>query len=164
MIWTFQSHVYCQQMSYQYHSSVADNIFALQKHVMKPYSRKNCLTYNQKIFNYRITRARINIECAFGLLQNKWGVLQRNYAFKLKTYENIIMALLCLHNMIITTQLENNIHQNDLEEVNIDGNDPDKDMEDNEIEVHVHSERQRSILAQYFVSNEGSVPWQDKYI
>ena len=85
---------------------VADNIFALQKHLMKPFKWTNILNYTQKVYNYRITRARINIECAFGILVSKWAVLQKDHSFNLKTFEKIIITLLCLHNMLITSELE----------------------------------------------------------
>ena len=134
---------------------VCDNIFALQ-HPLKPYNRRRVLTHTNKIFNYRITRARINIECAFGLLQNKWAILQQDHAFNLHTFQNIIIALLCMHNMLITIDLEDNGNEDDIYE--------EMEEEECEVEVNVQSERQRDILAEYFVSEEGSVSWQDQYI
>lgn len=32
---------------------IGDDIFALQKHLMKPYNRNGVLSHEQKIFNYR---------------------------------------------------------------------------------------------------------------
>ena len=134
---------------------VADNIFALQKHLMKPYSRGN-LTYSQKIYNYRISRARLTIECSFGLLTTKWAFLQRKYGFKLSTFENTIIAVLCLHNLCITRKLEENDEQYRY---------PIQDDEENdEKDVNLPSYRQRQLLEEYFLTIEGSVPWQDQCI
>ena len=141
---------------------VADNIFALQKHLMKPYSRKSVLNHTQKVFNYRITRARINIECAFGLLERKWAVLQKDHAFNLQTFQSMIIALLCLHNMFITHKLEDGANNDLYQETMQEEGDEEMEQED-EFELNMESVHQRNILAKYFVS-EGSVSWQDAYI
>lgn len=55
---------------------VGDEAFGLSKHVMRPYGGKN-LDVLQKIFNYRLSRARRYVECAFGILANKWRIFHR---------------------------------------------------------------------------------------
>ena len=45
---------------------VGDEAFGLS-HVMRPYPQKN-LSIKKSIFNYRLTRARRMVECAFGML------------------------------------------------------------------------------------------------
>ena len=61
-----------------------------------------------------------------------------------------------MHNMLITIDLEDNGNEDDIYE--------EMEEEECEVEVNVQSERQRDILAEYFVSEEGSVSWQDQYI
>lgn len=139
---------------------IGDNIFALHKHFLKPYNHRNNLTYREKVYNYRFKRARLSIECAFGILTNKWMILQRSHAFSLETFETIIIALLCLHNLSITNKLEENIDKNYNE---VYGRDDFNEEEDINAEV-VNARQQRELLAQYFVSEEGAVPWQDQYI
>ncbi|KAL4715428.1 hypothetical protein ACJJTC_015331 [Scirpophaga incertulas] len=53
---------------------VGDEAFALSRHIMRP--RRN-LSVKQRVFNYRLTRARRIIECTFGILANKWRILHR---------------------------------------------------------------------------------------
>ncbi|XP_075178236.1 uncharacterized protein LOC142250060 [Anomaloglossus baeobatrachus] len=44
-----------------------DDAFQLSTHVLKPYSRRN-ITEERKEFNFRLSRARRLVECAFGIL------------------------------------------------------------------------------------------------
>lgn len=53
---------------------VADEAFALHKNLLRPYPGRG-LTDKRRIFNYRLSRARRTVECAFGVLSNKWRVL-----------------------------------------------------------------------------------------
>lgn len=45
---------------------VGDEAFALDGDLLRPYGGKN-LSYEQKIFNYRLSRARRYIECTFSI-------------------------------------------------------------------------------------------------
>ena len=58
------------------------------------------------MFNYRLSRARLVVECAFGILTKKWKILESAIDFKLQTTETIVMALICLHNFIITEETD----------------------------------------------------------
>lgn len=49
---------------------VGDEAFGLSKHVMRPFAGSS-LTIKQRVFNYRLTRARRFVECCFGILANK---------------------------------------------------------------------------------------------
>lgn len=55
---------------------VADEAFALGEHMLRPYGRQN-LNEGKKIFNYRLTRSRRMVECAFGMMASKWRILHR---------------------------------------------------------------------------------------
>lgn len=54
----------------------------------------------------RLSKARQTIECAFGILANRFQILQNKMAFKLKTSIAVVQALVCPHNFIITRELE----------------------------------------------------------
>ena len=51
---------------------IGDIAFALNARVMKPFAAAP-LEQNERVFNYRLSRARQCIENAFGILANRWG-------------------------------------------------------------------------------------------
>lgn len=57
---------------------VGDDAFALKTHLLKPYGGTN-LTKAQKIFNYRLSRARRIVENAFGILASRFRIFQKHY-------------------------------------------------------------------------------------
>ena len=132
---------------------VADEIFKMNNHLLKPYSRRRVLTYEQKIFNYRLKRARLTIECAFGILTSRYRVLRDSLKFDVGTSKLIVASTVCLHNYILTTSAAQ-VDNEDLNHLN---------------HVYHLGERmaplvQRNLLSQYFTSPVGAVHWQDECI
>lgn len=78
---------------------VGDEAFALSKFVLRPYPSRN-LPVKQRIFNYRLSRARRMIECTFGILANKWRILHRPLDTNLEFTDFIIKACCMLHNFV----------------------------------------------------------------
>uniref|UniRef100_A0A803JGL8 DDE Tnp4 domain-containing protein n=1 Tax=Xenopus tropicalis TaxID=8364 RepID=A0A803JGL8_XENTR len=50
---------------------VGDEAFGLTENVMRPYPGSQ-RSVPKRLFNYRLSRARCMVECAFGILSNKW--------------------------------------------------------------------------------------------
>lgn len=73
--------------------------------MITPYSRRGVLTPSQRVFNYRQSRARRIIECSFGLLKSKWSVYEKPIGLQVDATEKVILATLCLHNFLITLEL-----------------------------------------------------------
>ena len=133
---------------------VADEIFALSNNILKPYKRSLQLTYEQKVFNYRLKRARLTIECAFGMLTSKFQILRQSLNFNLSTSKSIVVATVCLHNYIIARNLPrtcntvNKYYNNNVEFP----------------EQRINPVNQRNIISQYCSAAVGAVPWQNQYL
>ncbi|CAJ1940940.1 unnamed protein product [Cylindrotheca closterium] len=57
-------------------------------------------------FNFYLSSCRIYIECAFGELVMRWGILWRTLHFRLKKCMEIIRVCMLLHNFILDHQEE----------------------------------------------------------
>ena len=79
---------------------VADDAFALKPYLMKPYAMRN-LTPTQRVFNYRLSRARRVVENAFGQLSQRFRVFGRPIPLAPIKVEKIVMASCCLHNYLL---------------------------------------------------------------
>lgn len=88
------------------HVIVADEAFPLNTYLMRPYAKRNGLIDQQRVFNYRFSRARLCIENTFGILMSRWHILHRYLCFSVKNAEDIIKALVCLHNFIMSSNNE----------------------------------------------------------
>lgn len=73
---------------------LGDDAFPLCKRIMKPYSGKN-VDKDQRICNYRLSRARRCIENSFGILSWKWMCLQRTILSKPESAQKIVFGLHC---------------------------------------------------------------------
>lgn len=78
---------------------LGDNAFALNKNFMKPFPFKN-INYEQRVYNYRLSRARRVVENAFGILASRFRVLRRPLDVDLDTVDAIVMACCALHNYL----------------------------------------------------------------
>ncbi|XP_065316082.1 uncharacterized protein LOC135924878 [Gordionus sp. m RMFG-2023] len=81
------------------HVILGEGGYPLKRYLMKPYIRNN--DDNNKIFNYRLSRARRVVECSFGVLTSKWRILLNKVEVSLPVFENIIKACCILHNIIL---------------------------------------------------------------
>lgn len=81
---------------------VADEAFKLTTRIMKPYGCKSETA--EKIFNYRLSRARRVVENAFGMLSNRFRVLQTEINLPVEKVQNIVLATCALHNFIRQTE------------------------------------------------------------
>lgn len=87
---------------------VGDDIFPLKPWLMKPYPGRN-LDECQRVYNYRLSRARRTIENAFGILAAKWRIFRRAIRANVDLVEKAVQATVCLHNYLRLTENANYI-------------------------------------------------------
>ena len=68
---------------------------------MKPYPCRN-QSRAQRIYNYRLSRARRVVENAFGILANRWRVFLTHINLAPETVEQLVLAACALHNYLRT--------------------------------------------------------------
>ena len=85
---------------------IGDEIFPLKEWLMIPYPGK--LPEEERVYNYRHSRARRVIENAFGILRARWRIFGRPIKASVKNTEKIVLSAICLHNYL--RQTENSLY------------------------------------------------------
>ncbi|XP_060803670.1 uncharacterized protein LOC132902483 [Amyelois transitella] len=80
---------------------IADEGLPLLNNLIRPYPGKH-LREEQRVFNYRLSRARRYVECAFGIFANKWRVFHRPLNVQYNFATDIIKACCVLHNFVVS--------------------------------------------------------------
>lgn len=159
---------------------VGDEAFPLGIHMMRPYGRAYRLYGDrERIFNYRLSRARRTIENTFGIMVSRWRILRRDLCCTPKTAEEIVKAIVCLHNFLMVA--EDNVIPSRrtycpaffLDREGTDGHIIEGDWRRDiyrgpVIDIGrlgsnnptVRADAQRNILRDYFCSDVGQIPWQ----
>lgn len=79
---------------------LADEAYPLLPYLIVPYERQN-LTEEMRNYNKRLSRARMTVECAFGILYSKWRILSKSIETDVKVADNIVKCVCVLQNTII---------------------------------------------------------------
>jgi hypothetical protein len=137
---------------------VADDAFPLREGIMKPFPHRN-LEGKQRIFNYRLSRARRCVENAFGIMASKFRVYLNHMCIAPDKVDKVVLATCVLHNMMRTISPKKYGPQKDAMQA----------YEQNNIPGAVARSRRsatfsgkywRDVLCNYFNSPVGAVPWQ----
>lgn len=132
---------------------VGDEAFGLNKHIMRPFGGRN-LSTQQKVYNYRLSRARRYVECAFGIMANKWRIFHRPINVSYDFATDIVKACCVLHNFVVE---RDGIRQKEKLTISIDDDFyPLQTQNDAESSASII----RDQFASYFISNRGALPWQ----
>ena len=81
---------------------IGDEAVALKQWMQRPISGRE-LPEDQRIFNYRLSRARRVIENPFGILAARWHIFHRPIQGSVGTVQSITQAAVCLHNYLRQT-------------------------------------------------------------
>lgn len=79
---------------------LGDSAFPLQSWLMKPYTNA-VLSKEQRNFNYRLSRARMVTEGAYGQMKGRWRVLLRKSESEVDQVKTTALACIVLHNICI---------------------------------------------------------------
>lgn len=130
---------------------VSDEAFALTENVLRPYPNKN-LTGQQRVFNYRLSRARRSVECTFGIMANTWRIFHRPLDVKPEFCDVIVKACCILHNYVKKHEGVN--FEETLYEC------PMNDIDRVGTRCNMRGKTVRDHFASYFTSPQGAVSWQ----
>ncbi|GFO37591.1 protein antagonist of like heterochromatin protein 1 [Plakobranchus ocellatus] len=78
---------------------LGDEAYPLLRNIMRTFPRRG-LDNVRRIYNYRHSRARRTIECAFGVLVGKWSVLKTTLNMLSKNAIKVVLACCVLHNFV----------------------------------------------------------------
>ena len=82
---------------------VGDEAFPLKTYLLKPYAAR-ALDDKTRIFNYRLSKARLIVENAFGILASRFGVFRKPIPLDPDKAEVIVLAACSLHNFLRTNK------------------------------------------------------------
>jgi hypothetical protein len=80
---------------------LADPAYPLLPHVMKEFVGGG-QTMQEQFYGYRLSSARMTIECAFGRLKGRFGCLRRNMDINMKDLPRLVHACFIMHNFCET--------------------------------------------------------------
>ena len=143
---------------------------------MRPYP--GTLDKEQRIFNYRLSRARRTIENAFGILCARWRIFYTPIRAKVENVENFVLACLALHNYLRLTDNASYCPSGFIDSYDDTGN-----LQEGKLRTlavgnegmlllsRVKGSRylnnaveMRNSLRRFLNSEEGSVSWQEEYV
>ncbi|KAG0426697.1 hypothetical protein HPB47_026203 [Ixodes persulcatus] len=87
---------------------LGDEAFPQKPYLMRPYPKRSIKTDADKIFNYRLSRARRVIENAFGILTSRWRILRRRFKANDENVNRYVLASIALHNFLVTQSEDRN--------------------------------------------------------
>lgn len=79
---------------------LASEAFQMCPNLLKPYASRG-LNYKKRIFNYRLARARRMVDCAFGILTEKWRIFTTSVQLLPDALVDVIKACVVLHNFVL---------------------------------------------------------------
>lgn len=78
---------------------IGDSAFQIHTNLLRPFPERG-LTPRRRVFNYRLSRCRRSVECAFGILCNKWRVFHTPILVEPNFVDLITKTCCALHNFV----------------------------------------------------------------
>lgn len=139
---------------------IGDDAFSQSKRLMKPLPG-NRLSTIDRIFNYRISRARRVVENVFGITSAKFRVLRTTQEFDAKIVSIITCSVCALHNFLMDESRETYMEQFDLDLIaNNEANDDNQNNgnnDNNNENVNFDKTQRTNEYKEYFISVDGEM-------
>ncbi|KAJ8882884.1 hypothetical protein PR048_014707 [Dryococelus australis] len=133
---------------------VGDEAFDLSTQMQRPYGGKN-MSREKKTYNYHFSRERHCIQCSFGILTNKWCIFRKALNINVHDAATLVTACCALHNFV-----------RERDGVDFDCTLSIIGLEEGDALIQPanmpYALTIREKFAQYFSSEEGSLPWQHR--
>lgn len=149
---------------------LGDEAFPLKTYLMRPFPGRG-LDRRKKVYNYRLSRGRRTVENAFGILVARWRTFLAPMEGKLEHCENMIKAGVCLHNFLMQDDAycPSGYVDSESRGVRVDGAwrtevaavGANRSLGGNSSPTALDIREQ---LADYFISRNGSLRWQDNVV
>ncbi|XP_013187794.2 uncharacterized protein LOC106132806 [Amyelois transitella] len=156
---------------------VGDSAFALTENMMKPYPGNHDVGTTRRIFNYRLSRARRIVENVFGILGVVFRIFRTPITILPCNAELVVMACIYLHNFLRRNSQSRSLYN---PHGTFDSENVDHDILEgswrreagsvNMSNLNAMGRRYpesameiRNKFAEYFMSEEGRVPWQNNF-
>ena len=88
---------------------MGDSAYNLTPFLLVPYSSDEVSGDRSNMcdaFNFYLSSSRIHIECAFGQMVRRWGILWRTLPFDLAKCQKVVQVCMLLHNFIKNEAIE----------------------------------------------------------
>ena len=102
-----------------------DGAYPLKSWLMKPYPKTSVLYQSQKDYNKELSKLRVKVELAFGVLKGRWHCLPGELNEHIENAPRTILACCILHNVCIEMDV-------DFSDDDSDQNDDDSDLNDDD--------------------------------
>ena len=147
---------------------LGDEAFALTNSLMKPFSGLYPKGSLQRIFNFRLSRARRTVENVFGIMSAIFRILRKPLLLEPTKAEVVVMTVAHLHNFLRQSSTSSNIYMpSGIPDIDINGT---KETMSSLLPIRniprrpsIDAKAIRDKLAAFF-QNEGRLPWQENYM
>lgn len=158
---------------------LGDDAFPLSTYLMKPYPGAQSKNSPRRIFNYRLSRARRISENVFGILSARFRVLRKPLLLDPTKSEKIVAACIHLHNFLRRSSTSRGSYtptgtfdseDKDTGEIipgawrrEVGSKENFASIKTKPSNSSQEAQHVRNELADYFMTPEGQVPWQQNY-
>jgi hypothetical protein len=157
---------------------VADDAFPLSPNIMKPYRGNQPKASKNRIFNYRLSRARRVVENVFGIMASIFRVFRKPMLLQPEKVDKIVLACVHLHNYLrkhsskATYNPPGTFDSEQLDNGTVETGSWRRDHQNLQSFLPIRQVPRKSSIeaaeirdefSEYFISHEGEVPWKLNY-